>query len=98
VVAPVLRLIGQSAHTSSIAGESVRAEVMNSVASLAGEWALAHPEAFECAAAETFEFDQEGLDRELGVLSESLTRSAHAVESIASAALSENGARRISIK
>jgi transcriptional regulator with XRE-family HTH domain len=93
VVTPVLRLIGQSAHSSSIAGESVRAEVMKSVAALAGEWALTHPEAFECAAAEAFEFDQQGLDRELGPLSESLTCSAHAVEAIASAATSENRAR-----
>ena len=93
VVAPVLRLVGESAHSSSIAGESVRAEVIKSVAALAGEWALAHPEAFECAAAGTFEFDQEGLDRELGALRESLTCSAHAVEAIASAALSENSAR-----
>jgi transcriptional regulator with XRE-family HTH domain len=93
VVTPVLRLIGQSAHSSSIAGESVRAEVLKSVAALAGEWALTHPEAFECAAAEAFEFDQEGLDRELGALSESLTCSAHAVEAITSAATSENRAR-----
>ena len=93
VVAPVLRLIGQSAHSSSSTGESVRAEVMKSVAALAGEWALAHPEGFECAAAAAFEFDQEGLDRELGELGESLTCSAHAVEAIASAALSEHSGR-----
>jgi transcriptional regulator with XRE-family HTH domain len=93
IVAPVLRLIGQSTHTSSIAGESVRSEVMKSVASLAGAWALAHPEAFERAAAGAFEFDKEGLRRELGALRESLTCSAQAIESITSVALSENSAQ-----
>ena len=90
IVAPVLRLIGQSTHTSSIAGESVRSEVMKSVAALAGAWALAHPEAFERAAAGAFEFDKAGLRRELGALRESLTCSAQAIESITSVALSEN--------
>jgi transcriptional regulator with XRE-family HTH domain len=93
VAAPVLRLMGQSAHTPSIAGESVRSEVMKSVATLAGEWALAHPEAFECAAAGAFEFDQEGLVRELGTLRESLTSSADAIESITSVAAAETSAR-----
>jgi transcriptional regulator with XRE-family HTH domain len=93
IVTPVLRLIGQSTHTSSIAGESVRSEVMKSVASLAGAWALAHPEAFERAAAGAFEFDKEGLRRELGALRESLTCSAQAIESITSEALLENSAR-----
>jgi hypothetical protein len=37
VVAPVSRLIGQSEDTSSIAVESVRSDVMKSVASLADE-------------------------------------------------------------
>jgi len=93
LAAPVLRLIGQSAHRPSIVGESARSEVMKSVAALAGEWALAHPEAFECAAAGAFEFDKEGLHRELGALRESLTCSAQVIESMTSVARSEKSAR-----
>jgi transcriptional regulator with XRE-family HTH domain len=66
---------------------------MKSVTLLAGEWAVAHPEAFECAAAEAFEFDKEGLYRELGALRESLACSARAMESITSEAPSKNSAR-----
>jgi hypothetical protein len=76
-----------------IARESTLAELMKSVSSLAGEWAVARPEVFECAAAVAFEYDKEGLDRELGALSESLTCSAQAVGSIISEASSENSAR-----
>jgi transcriptional regulator with XRE-family HTH domain len=93
VAAPVLRLIGQPAHRPSIAGASVQSAVLNSVTALAGTWALAHPEAFECAAAGAFEFDKEGLHRELGALRESLTCSARAIESITSAARSAESAR-----
>jgi transcriptional regulator with XRE-family HTH domain len=66
---------------------------MKSVASLAGAWALANPQDFERAAAGAFEFDKEGLRRELGALRESLTCSAQAIESITSEALLENSAR-----
>jgi transcriptional regulator with XRE-family HTH domain len=93
VVEPMLHLIDGSGETSSIAGGSIAAELMKSVTILAGEWAVAHPEAFECAAAEAFEFDKEGLYRELGALRESLTCSAQAIESITSEAASEHSAR-----
>ena len=93
VAAPVLRLAGRSAPTSPMLGESIRAEIMKTVAALAGEWAFAHPEAFACAAAEAFELDKEGLHRELGSLKESLTSSAHAMESIRSMASAESDAR-----
>jgi hypothetical protein len=76
-----------------MARESIPAELIKSVTSLAGKWALAHPELFEDAAATAFECDKEGLHRELGALSESLTCSALAVESIISEASSENSAR-----
>src|ERR1019366_5544762 len=93
VAAPVLRLIGQPAHRPSIAGASVQSAVLNSVTGRAGTWALAHPGGFECAAAGAFEFDKEGLHRELGALRESLTCSARAIESITSAARSAESAR-----
>jgi hypothetical protein len=48
---------------------------------------------FERAAATAFESDKEGLQRELEALSESLTCSAQAVESLISGASSENGVR-----
>jgi len=92
-VAPVLHLIDRSRHRSLIARESIPAELMKSVSSLAGEWALGRPEIFECAAAAAFEYDKEGLDRELGTLSESITCSARAIESITSEASSESSAR-----
>jgi hypothetical protein len=92
LVEPVL-LIEGSCQTSSFAGESIAAELMKPVTLLAGDWAIAHPEAFECAATEAFKFDKEGLYRELGVLRESLICSAQAIESITSEALSENSAR-----
>jgi transcriptional regulator with XRE-family HTH domain len=93
IVEPVLHLIDGPGHTSSIAGESIAGELMKPVTLLAAEWAGAHPEAFECAAAEAFKFDKEGLFRELGVLRESLTCAAQAIESITSEAPSENSAR-----
>jgi transcriptional regulator with XRE-family HTH domain len=93
VVEPLLHLTDGSGHTSSIVDESIAAELMKSVTLLAGEWAVAHPEAFECAAAEAFKFDKEGLYRELGALRESLTCSAQAIESITSEAPSERSAR-----
>jgi transcriptional regulator with XRE-family HTH domain len=93
VVEPVLQLIDGAGHMSSIANESISAELMKSVTLLAGQWAVAHPEAFECAAAEAFQFDKEGLYRELGALIESLTCSAQAIESITSETRSRDGAR-----
>jgi len=93
LVDPVLQLIDGSGHTSSIAGESIAAEVIESVTSTAGKWADAHPEAFECAALEAFRYDREGLCRELRMLSESLTCSAQAIESISSGDPSGNSAR-----
>src|ERR1700674_5067001 len=62
LVEPVL-LIEGSCQTSSCAGESIAAELMKPVTLLAGDWAIAHPEAFECAATEAFKFDKEGLPR-----------------------------------
>ena len=92
-IAPVLHLIDQFGRRSLIARESIPADLIKSATSLAGEWAVARPEVFECAAAAAFEFDKVGLERELGALSESLTCSAQAVESIISEASSENSAR-----
>jgi hypothetical protein len=92
-IAPVLHLIDRSGRRSLIAPESIPAEMIKSATSLAGEWAVAHPEVFECAAAAAFEFDKEGLERELEALSESLTCSARAIESIISEASSESSAR-----
>src|ERR1700719_5188020 len=86
LIEPVVHQVNSSGYTSSIADESIAAELMKSVTLLAGEWAVGHPEAFECAAAGAFEFDKEGLHRELGALRESLTCSARAIESITSAA------------
>jgi transcriptional regulator with XRE-family HTH domain len=93
LVEPVLHLIDASGTTSSIAGESIAAEVIESVTTIAGEWAAAHPEAFECAALEAFKYDGEGLCHELGMLRESLTCSAQAIESISSADPSGHSAR-----
>ncbi|MBF6570354.1 MAG: helix-turn-helix transcriptional regulator [Candidatus Binataceae bacterium] len=93
LVDPVLHLIDSSGHTSSIAGESIAAEVIESVTATAGKWAGAHPEAFECAALEAFRYDREGLCRELRTLRESLTCSAQAIESISWADPSGNSAR-----
>ena len=92
-IAPVLHLIDRSRFSSLMARESIPAELIKSVTSLAGKWALAHPELFEDAAATAFEYDKEGLHRELGALLESLTCSAEAIESIISEASSESGAR-----
>ena len=92
-IAPVLHLIDRFGRRSLMARESIPAELIKSVTSLAGKWALAHPELFEDAAATAFEYDKEGLHRELGALIESLTCSALAVESIISEASSENSAR-----
>jgi len=92
-IVPVVHLIDRFGRRSLIALESIPAELMNSVSSLAGEWALGRPEIFECAAATSFEYDKEGLDHELGALSESLTYSAQAIESITCEASSESGAQ-----
>ena len=92
-IAPVLHLIDRSRFSSLMARESIPAELIKSVTSLAGKWALAHHELFEDAAATAFEYDKEGLHRELGALLESLTCSAEAIESIISEASSESGAR-----
>jgi hypothetical protein len=92
-IVPVLHLIDRFGHRSLIARESIPAELLKSATSLAGEWAVARPEVFECAAAAAFEYDKEGLDRELGALSESLACSARAIESITSEATSEQSAR-----
>jgi hypothetical protein len=89
-IAPVLHLIDRFGHRTLIASESIPAELIKSATSLAGEWAVARPEVFEGAAAAAFEFDKVGLERELGALSESLTCSAQAIESITSEASSEN--------
>jgi hypothetical protein len=93
VVEPLLHQIDGSGHTSSFAGEAIAAELMKSVTLMAGEWAIAHPEAFECASAQAFKFDREGLYRELEALRESLTCSAQAIESISSEAPPEYSAR-----
>jgi hypothetical protein len=93
LVEPAVHQINSPGYTLSIADESIAAKLMKSVTLLAGEWAAGHPEAFEYAAAEAFEFDREGLYRELGALRESLTRSARAIESITSEAPSKNSAR-----
>jgi len=92
-IVPVLYLIDRFGRRSLIARESVPAELLESVTSLAGEWAVARPEIFECTAIAAFEYDKVGLDRELGALSESLTCSAQAIESITSEASSEGSAR-----
>jgi hypothetical protein len=92
-IAPVLHSIDRFGDRSLIARESIPAELLKSTASLAGEWALAQPEVFECAAAAAFECDKQGLDRELGALSESLTCTVQAVESLISEASSEDSAR-----
>jgi hypothetical protein len=92
-IAPVVHLIDRFGRRTLIAREWIPAELMKSVTSLAGEWALARPEVFEHTAATAFEYDKEGLLRELGALSESLTCSAQAVESIISEASSEKSAR-----
>src|ERR1700730_18882890 len=65
-IVPVLHLIDRFGRRSLIARESIPVELLKSTTSLAGEWALARPEIFECAAAAAFEYDKEGLDRELG--------------------------------
>ncbi len=93
VVEPLLHMIDGSGRISSIAGESIATELLKSVASLAGEWAAAHAEAFECSAAAAFKIDQEGLNRELAALRESLTCSAQAIESITAEAPMEDSAR-----
>jgi transcriptional regulator with XRE-family HTH domain len=90
---PMLRLADGSGDMSAIADKSVAAELMKTITPLASDWAARHPEAFECAAAESFELDKQGLDRELVALKESLTCSAHAIDSITSEAPSENNAR-----
>jgi hypothetical protein len=92
-IVPVVHLIDRFGRRSLIARESITAELMKSVSSLAGEWALGRPEIFEYAAATSFEYDKEGLDRELGALSESLMCSAQAIESITCEASSEGGAQ-----
>src|SRR6266403_3163990 len=45
-VAPVLHLIDRFGNVSLIARESIPAELVKSVSSLAGEWALGRPEIF----------------------------------------------------
>ncbi len=92
-IAPVLHLIDRFGRRSLIARESIPAELLKSTTSLAGEWAEGRREIFECAAEAAFEYDKEGLDRELGALSASLTCSAQAIESIISEASSESSAR-----
>ena len=64
-IAPVLHLIDRSRRSSVIARESIPPELMKSVTSLTGNWALAHPKVFERAAATAFDYDKEALDREL---------------------------------
>jgi len=91
--APILHLIDGFENRTLIAPESIPAELMISVSSLAGKWALARPEVFDRAAAAAFENDKEGLDRELGALSESLTCSTQAIESIISQGSSVNSDR-----
>jgi DNA-binding XRE family transcriptional regulator len=93
VIPPLLHVSVESGHGSSIAAEPIAAELLKSVTLLAGQWAIAHPEAFEVAAAHAFKFDQDALCRELGALSESLTCAAQVTESITSEALSGNSVR-----
>jgi transcriptional regulator with XRE-family HTH domain len=93
LVEPLLHLTNGSGHPSSIPSESILAELMKPVTLLAGEWASAHPEAFEYAAVSAFKSDQEGLYRELGALRESLNCSAQAIESITSEVPSDHSAR-----
>jgi len=93
VIEPLLHMIDGSGRISSIAGESIAAELLKTVSLLAGEWAEGHPEAFEGAAAAAFKYDLEGLNRELEALRESLTCSALAIESITAEAPSEHSAR-----
>jgi hypothetical protein len=92
-IAPVVHLIDRFGRRSLIARESIPAELLKSTTSLAGEWAVARPEIFECAAAAAFEYDKAGVEHELRALSESLTCSAEAIESIISEPSSESGAR-----
>ena len=60
-IVPVVHLIDRFGRRSLI--------LLKSTASLAGEWAVARPEIFECAAAAAFEYDTEGVERELVALS-----------------------------
>jgi transcriptional regulator with XRE-family HTH domain len=90
---PMLRMSDSSGDLSAIADKSVATELIKSITLSAGEWAAAHPEALERAAAESFELDKEGLDRELAALKESLTCSAQAIDSITSEAPSQNSTR-----
>ena len=92
-IVPVVHLIDGFGRRSLIGRESIPAELLKSTTSLAGEWAVARPEIFECAAAAAFEYDTEGVERELVALLESLTCSAEAIESLISQASSESGAR-----
>ena len=68
-IVPVVHLIDGFGRRSLIGRESIPAELLKSTASLAGEWAVARPEIFECAAAAAFEYDTEGVERELVALS-----------------------------
>jgi transcriptional regulator with XRE-family HTH domain len=90
---PMLRLAHRSGDLSSIPDKSIAAELIKSITLSAGEWAAERPDAFKRAAAESFELDKQGLDRELAGLKESLTCSAQAIDSITSEAPSENSAR-----
>jgi hypothetical protein len=92
-IVPVLHLIDRFGRRSLIARESIPAELLKSITSLAAEWAAGRPEIFECTAAAALEYDKEGLERELGALSESLTCSAQTIESITSEASSESSDR-----
>src|SRR6266446_2697382 len=67
---PMLRMSDSSGDLSAIADKSVATELIKSITLSAGEWAATHPEALERAAAESFELDKEGLDRELAALKE----------------------------
>jgi transcriptional regulator with XRE-family HTH domain len=90
---PMLWLADGSGDKPAIADNSVAAELFETIMPLVGDWAAERPEAFECAAAESFQLDKQGLDRELAALKESLTCSAQAIDSITSEAPSENNAR-----
>ena len=48
LVEPVVHQVNSSGYTSSIADESIAAELMKSVTLLAGEWAVGHPDYDGC--------------------------------------------------
>ena len=93
IAGPLVHRINRESRTTSIAGEAETADLMSVIITVAGDWAASHPAALESAAARAFEFDREGLCRELEALRESLSCSAQAIDSITSGSTSRDGAR-----